>query len=51
MPRFIARERVLIVLQLEILDTAGAEQFTALNEVYISVRVTLHRIFPGYSPS
>ena len=24
--------------QLEILDTAGAEQFTQLNEVYISVR-------------
>lgn len=28
----------LIRAQLDILDTAGAEQFTALNEVYISVR-------------
>jgi hypothetical protein len=25
-------------LQLEVLDTAGAEQFTSLNEVYIKVR-------------
>lgn len=29
--------RVLTLVQLEILDTAGAEQFTALNEVYITV--------------
>jgi hypothetical protein len=27
-----------ISLQLEVLDTAGAEQFTSLNEVYIKVR-------------
>lgn len=27
----------LIAAQLEILDTAGAEQFTALNELYITV--------------
>jgi hypothetical protein len=29
-----------VFLQLEVLDTAGAEQFTALNEVYIKVRCT-----------
>jgi hypothetical protein len=27
--------------QLEVLDTAGAEQFNSLNEVYIKVRLVL----------
>ena len=38
------RLRKSLTLKLEVLDTAGAEQFTSLNEVYIKVVHGLHLV-------
>ena len=41
MPAYSVRSRAnarILCLQLEVLDTAGAEQFLAFNELYIKVR-------------
>lgn len=35
----------LLLKQLEVLDTAGADQFTTLNELYIRVRPRIPRSF------
>ena len=38
----------LTLTQLEVLDTAGAEQFNSLNEVYIKVRLALLAVYSSY---